>query len=80
MDNCREWVANEKRIDELHCTMAWGDIGDPNWVKALLTSIRKMDVAKRPMKLIDKMSEIECVHPWTRAMAKCMAELDDHLL
>ena len=80
MDNCREWAASEIRMDELHHTMACGDIGEPNRDRALQASIRKMDASKRPKKLIDRMLEIEDAHPWTRAMAKCMAELDNRLM
>lgn len=79
VEACAEWASNERRLDELNWAMGCkGVVGDDRPLRARIGKIVRK-VTKKPQLLADMMAEIEGAHPWSRALANNMTEMEEQL-
>ena len=76
---CYEWAKNERKLDELQLFMASEVDGDPGRDKALQACLAKMEIRKKPRKLVAKTPDVESAHPWSRTLAKQMGDIEERL-
>ena len=79
---CWEWASNEMRVDELRFAMGGQSVRSDDQDRVLRARLSKASQAalKKPRQLVAIMEEVESSHPWSRAFANCMLDLEERLL
>jgi len=78
VEACAEWAANERRLDELKNTMGCVNAASDKNLRARVRRIAGR-VKQEPLLLVNQMGHIERGHPWSRALANVMIEMEEQL-
>ena len=82
VDSMMEWLVNEKKIDDCWYCGLEDVCPDVPRDRVLTNTIKKMmpELGNNPGKLKACMTDLERLHPWTRALANLLGEAADELL
>ena len=76
-----EWLSNERNLDDLWYTVLGKSCRDPARDRVICGRMSKIlpGARKKPTMLDEHLDELEQMHPWSRALANKLFEIEDCL-